>query len=224
MLNIALYCDIQEKNEIRTALTEYLNGKNIDFKIYRVESAAGFLSKYFSLKEFQLLLMCSDNSLLYIMKTCYNYEKKYMHTVSGVLELPLTQDAISELLDSTEHTHRCPYGVYNASSRAVFRRIPHEDIEYIKREEGKSVIHLTNGETEEIRSSVKRIEDELHAKYFVKCCKGYIVNIFNIKKVQKSDRYIEMKSGAIIPLSQKNFQHFLKTYIFSMSGIKIWDD
>ena len=157
------------------------------------------------------------------MKTYYNFDKNYMHAVSGILELPLSSDSIDkELLGNIENTYCCPYGIYIVNNRTIYRRILYEDIEYIQRDKDKSVIYLRNGETEEIRKSINKIKKELDEKYFIKSCNGYIVNIFNINKVNKDTHSIELKSGTKIPLTKRNFQEFLKAYMFSTQGLNIW--
>ncbi len=222
MLKIALHCNIQERKEIEPALTAYLTEKNISFEIYHVGSASKFLSDYFFQKDFQLLLICKNKGLSYIIKTYYNFDKNYMHTVSGVLELPLTSDSIEkELFNNIENTYICPYGVYNVSNKTVYHRILHEDIEYIKRVKDKSVIYLRNGDTEVTNKSINKIKKELNEKYFIICCKGYIVNMFNINKANKDTHSIELKSGTKIPLTKRNFQEFLRAYIFSTQGFRI---
>lgn len=224
MLKIVLHCSNKEYKEIEPVLSEYLTNKNIAFEIYHVGSATKFLSDYLYQKDFQLLLVCKNSSLSYMLKTYYNFDKSYMHMVSGILELPLNFDSIDkELFNNIESTYCCPYGIYNVSNRKVFRKILHEDIEYIQRLNDKSVIFLRDGETEEINKSINKIKTELNEKYFIKCCKGYIVNIFNIEKVNKDTHTIELKSGIKIPLTRKNFQEFLKSYIFSVEGFRIWD-
>jgi len=225
MLKIALHCDIQSRKQIETVLFQYMNGKNIPFEIYHVGSASKFISDYFFQKDFRLMLIYKNNSLSYIMKTYHNFDKNYMHMVSGILKFPLEIDNMEkELFVNIETTYRCPYGVYNVSTRAAFNRILHEDIEYIRRFKNKSVIYLGNGETEEIGKSISKIKKELNEKYFVKCCKGYIVNIFNIKKVNRDTHTIELKSGVVIPLTKRNFQEFLKAYILSIQGYNICDN
>ena len=225
MLKIAWYGDIVELKQIEPVITKYLTEKNIPFEINRFKHESNFLNDYFFKKDFQLLLICKNNNLSYIIKTYHNFDKNYMHMVSGVLELPLNPVTVErELISNIENTYRCPYGIYIINNRKVFHKILHEDIEYIQRNKNKSVIYLRNGETEEIRKSINKIINELNETYFVKCCKGYAINIFNINKVNKSTNTIELKSGAEIPLTRKNFQQFLKAYIFSMEGLKIWNN
>lgn len=222
MLKIVLHCNNQEFKEIEPVLSEYLTNNNITFEIYYVGSATKFLSDYLYQKDYPLLLVCKNSNLSYMLKTYYNFDKSYMYMVSGILELPLNIDSIDKkLFNNIESTYCCPYGIYNINNRTVFRKILHEDIEYIQRLNDKSVIFLRNGETEEINKSINKIKTELNEKYFIKCCKGYIVNIFNIEKVNKNTNTIELKSGIKIPLTRKNFQEFLKSYIFSVEGFSI---
>lgn len=224
MLKTALYCNAQEREEIEPVLSAYLTEKNMTYEICYVGSASKFISNYFFQKDFQMLLVCKNNSLSYIIKIYHNFDKNIMHMVSGILELPLTYDSIEkELFSNIESSYRCPYGIYDVNSRKIYRRILHEDIEYIQRVKNKSIIHLRNGETEEIYKNLNRILNEIDEKYFIKCCKGYIVNIFNINKVHKDTHLIELKSGNKIPLTKRNFQGFLKGYLFTTQGLRIWD-
>lgn len=222
MLKIALHCNIWERKEVEPALTAYLTEKNIAFEICNVDSASEFLSYYFFQKDFKILLICNNEKLLYIIKTYHNFDKNNMHTISGILELPLSPDSIGKkLFNNIKNTDICPYGIYKVNTRAVYRKILHEDIEYIKWVENKSLIHLRNGTTEETTKSINKIKKELNERYFVVCCKGYIVNIFNIKKVNKDTNSIELKSGTKIPLTKRHFQVFLRGYIFSIQGIDL---
>lgn len=225
MLKIALHCDVQSRKQFEPALSKYLTEKNMPFEIYHVNSASKFLSNYFFQSDFQLLLICKNDTLSYIMKTYHNFDKNYMHMVSGVLELPLKPESIEkELFDNIENSYCCPFGVYVINNRTFFQSILHEDIEYIQREKNKTIIYLRNGETVETNKSINTIKKELNEKYFVKCSKGYLVNTFNIKKAYKDIHSIELKSGARIPLTKRNFKEFLRTYIFSMHGFRIWDN
>nr|WP_312579824.1 LytTR family DNA-binding domain-containing protein [Sedimentibacter sp.] len=226
MLKIVLHGDIQARKQIEPILSEYLSEKNIPFEVYSVGSAFKFLNKYFFQKDYQILFICKDNSISYISKIYHDFEEKYMCMVSGTLELPLTTDSIvQELFSNIEHTCHCPYGIYTVTTRKALHSITHEDIEYIRRINGKSTIYLQNGETQEVGKSMNKIMEELNEKYFVNCCKGYIVNIFNIKKVNKDTCSIKLKSGAEIPIAKRKFQQFLKAYSFSMQGVyKIWNN
>lgn len=225
MLKIVLHCDIPSRKQFEPELTEYLSERNIPFEIYHIGNASKFLSDYFFHKDYQLLLICKEKQLKYIMKTYYNFDKNYMHLVSGILELPLTSNTLNnELFDNIENTYRCPYGVYIVNNRTILQKILHEEIEYIHRVNDKSLIHLINKETKETKKSIVAIKKEINEKYFVQCCKGYLVNIFNIKKANKDTHTIELISGAKIPLTKRSFQEFVKTYISSMHGFKLWSN
>lgn len=225
MLKIVLHCNIKSLQKIESELSEYFNKKSTVFKIYYVGSSSEFLSSYLPNKDFQLLLIYKNNRLSYIIKTYHNFDKNYMHMVSGTLEFPLNHETIDKVLFSNiENTHRCPYGIYNVNNKTVFRRVLHEDIEYIRRARNQTIIYLKNGKTEKTSGSINKILNELNEKYFVKCCKGYIVNIFNVTKINKDTNTIELKSGTNLPLTKANFRKFLKTYITLITGFKICDD
>lgn len=84
-----------------------------------------------------------------------------------------------------------------------------------------TMIFLKNNETEEIFQSKKTIKKELAQDYFVDCEKGYIVNIFNIKKIDKANQIITMQSGEQIPINRRKFQHVFRILIKSKCGIEL---
>ncbi|WMJ78089.1 MULTISPECIES: LytTR family DNA-binding domain-containing protein [unclassified Sedimentibacter] len=225
MLKIVLHCNSKSIKKIESELSEYFNKRNTLYKLYQVGSSSEFLSSYLPNKDFQLLLIYKNDRLSYIIKTYHNFDKDYMHMVSGTLEFPLNHETIDKVLfNNIENTHCCPYGIYNVNNKTVFRRVLHEDIEYIRRTKNQTIVYLKNGETEKTSGSINKIMNELNEKYFIKCCKGYIVNIFNVKKINKDTNTVELKSGTKLPLTKVNFRKFLKTYITSMAGFKIFDD
>jgi len=65
------------------------------------------------------------------------------------------------------------------------------------------------------------IKKQLTEDYFINCARGYIVNLFNIKKINKTNNEILLKSGKKIPISKNKFQHVFKIYIKAMNGIKL---
>lgn len=146
--------------------------------------------------------------------------KNVKQLTSGFLELPLNSENLDEMM-LADNWHKCPHGIYEINSKKTFRLVLHEDIEYFYSSNGMTMIFLKNNETEEIFQSKKTIKKELAQDYFVDCEKGYIVNIFNIKKIDKANQIITMQSGEQIPINRRKFQHVFRILIKSKCGIEL---
>jgi len=136
------------------------------------------------------------------------------------LEFPLNSENLNEMMIA-DNGHNCPYGIFKVNTKKTLRLIPHEDIEYFYRSNGKTLVFLKNNETEEIFQSKKVIKKELSEDYFIDCAKGYIVNLYNIMKIDKTNQIITLQSGDIIPINRKKFQYVFREYIKTMCGIKL---
>lgn len=131
----------------------------------------------------------------------------------------MTSEQLNEILFSN-NGQDCPPDIYKINNRKTLRLIPHEDIEYFDWNKDKSLVHLTNNETEEIFQSTKEIKKELPGDYFAECARGYIVNLFNIKRIDKTNQEITLKSSKTIPLNRKLFQNLINNLIRFVYGIK----
>ncbi len=95
----------------------------------------------------------------------------------------------------------------------------HEDIEYISRENGECVFHLKNGEKESVNKTLNKLSSELEMKYFVKCGNDYIVNIFNVVKLNKPENFIKLESGTILHIKEEHFTKLFKAYFYAIGGL-----
>lgn len=78
-------------------------------------------------------------------------------------------------------------------------KIPIDDICYMESEGNYINIRTVDG-SEKYRNTLAKIEEELAGKNFVRCHKGYLVNVKYIKRVRNSE--IEMMAGMIIPIGR----------------------
>jgi len=83
----------------------------------------------------------------------------------------------------------------------------------------KTVIFLKDNETEEINESIKVFKTKLPEIYFADCVKGYIINIYNVKKIDRVNKKLVMKSGNKITVSRYKFTDIIRLYIMVMFGI-----
>lgn len=230
MLKIVLYSNITERKIIEKVLSQALKGNNISFKIHYTNNASRFMKDYFPDSSFKLFIACVDGSIIYMIRSQASPEASRI--TSGSIGFPPTPSEINKnLLRNYELSNVCPHRVYHANDGESSCEILHEDIEYIKFEKNKSVIYLKNGRAETIPKGIKAVLSELNGKYFVKCCMGYVVNIFNIRKIYYYTRsrlnMLELMSGAKIPQSKSGNDRFLNSYLLSFpeyASLKILDD
>lgn len=75
-----------------------------------------------------------------------------------------------------------------------------------------------------IGKSTAKIAKELNKSHFIKCSQGYIINLFNIDKIDTSRKVVRMKSGAEVPISRKGQREFLKAIFITTTGINVTSD
>jgi len=84
---------------------------------------------------------------------------------------------------------------------------------------GKTVIFLKDNEKEEINESIKIFIIKLSKIYFANCIKGYIINLYNVKKIDRVNHQLVMKSGNKISISRYKFSDIIRLFIMVMFGI-----
>jgi len=224
MIKIALYGDTAVLKIVEDILSSTFEKNNISFEIYTTSKSLVFMRSYLPNHDFKIYIVCRGEKTSYILRS---YKKEQASDlIFGKISFPPTSDEINEnLLRNHELSKVCPYREYILKSKNIQRKILHEDIEYIEAEGHKTIFHLKNGDTETTSQNMGLILYRLNAKYFVKCSRKYVVNIFNIHKIRKTDGVqdiIELMSGVEIPLTNKHSKEFFSAY--SLPVPRLLDD
>lgn len=91
----------------------------------------------------------------------------------------------------------------------VFLKI--SDIYYVEAAGSYSNVYLKDGGKMLISKNVKVFSEKLPEQHFCRTHKSYLVNINYISKYVKSDGgYILMENGAVLPVSLRKRDHFMK--------------
>jgi len=218
MIKIGIYAESIDRKKIKKSITQYLNNTNVEAEINYTRTKDEVLSISNPDGNYNIMIICEGNKIKYIKKNSVNYGKKVVQLTSGVFEGALNNEILDEIILSTIG-YGCPQGIYKINSKKMFRLIPHEDIEYFHCSKEESIVFLANNETEKIKASTKKIKEELSEDYFVNSSRGYLVNLFNVKKIDRVNNEIIFKSGSRIPISRKNFQNTIRTLIKTIYGI-----
>ncbi len=228
MLKILLYGSAEERKILEEALQKPLKKNKISFNIHYLSNLQQLMKNYLLNSSYRLIVACLDGSTTYVIK---DGSMPVSHIITGILGFPPTPEEIdAKLIRNRELASFYSSGEYTVTHRSFTRKIPYEEIDYIQSDNKKTIMHLTNGDTEIISKNIGKVNAEINRKYFAKCRIGVIVNICNIHKIQRSEndsRVIEFKSGAKVIMTRGYFKKFRDTYSMSVSGLadlKILDD
>jgi len=220
MIKIGVYSkDSNQKKEIKRSLKQYFNDLNIEVEICCIRTKMRALNNLAVMyAEYNIVLLCEDNKITYVKRNLVNYMKNYCSQTVGWTDIPLSNDKIDEIIINEDH-HNFPYGVYSLNTRKTVRAISYSDIEYCQWMNSKTVIFLKDNEIEEINESIKVFKTKLPEIYFADCVKGYIINLYNVKKIDRVNHQIVMKSDKKISISRYKFSDIIRLYIMVMFGI-----
>ena len=220
MIKIGVYSkDSNQKKEIKRSLKQYFNDLNIESEICCIRTKMRALNNLAArYAEYNIVLLCDDNKITYVKRNLVNYMKNYCSQTVGWTDIPLSNDKIDAIIINEDY-HNCPHGVYGMNTRKTVRAISYSDIEYCQWMNSKTVIFLKDNETEEINESIKVLKTKLSEIYFADCVKGYIINLYNVKKIDRVNHQLVMKSGNKISISRYKFSGIIRLYIMVMFGI-----
>ena len=220
MLKILLYGSAGERKILEEALQKSLKENKISFNIHNLSNPQQLMKNYLLNSSYRLIVACLDGTTAYVIKGDGSVPVSY---VTGIIAFPPTPEEIDEkLIRNRELASFYSSGEYTVTHRGFTRKIPYEEIDYIRSDNKKTIMHLTNGDTEIIPKGIRKVNAEINRKYFAKCCIGYIVNTRNIHKIHRSgnnSRAIEFKSGAKVIMTSGYFKKFANAYSMSVSGL-----
>jgi len=220
MIKIGVYSkDSNQKKEIKKLLKQYFNDLNIAAEIGCIRTKMRALENLADIyAEYNIVLLCEENTITYVKRNLVNHMKNYSSQTVGWTDIPLINDKIDEIIINEDY-HNCPHGVYGMNTRKTVRAISYSDIEFCQWMNGKTVIFLKDNETEEIKESIKIFKTKLPKIYFADCVKGYIINLYNVKKIDRVNHQLVMKSGNKISVSRYKISDIIRLYIMVMFGI-----
>lgn len=220
MIKIGIFCnDGAQKKEIKNILKQYFDDLQIVSQITILRTkmvvlkdiAAGYI-------DYNIIMICEEDRLTYFKKNIMNYFKNYGNMTVGWVSMPLNTDKLQEIIFNEDY-HGCPRGVYKLDTNKTIRAIPYSDINFFRWNGDKTIIYLKDYETEEIKKSIKKLKEELPENYFAECIKGYIINLYSVKKIDKINHEFVMYSGHRIPISDRKYGALVRLYIEVMFGI-----
>jgi len=220
MIKIGIYSsDSNQKKQIKRAMKKYFNDLKMESDIRCITAKKNVLKNFTDkYAEYNIVLFCEENRINYIKRNLVNYLENFSSQTVGWTDFPLDTEKIDEIIFNEDY-HNCPRGVYGLNTNTTVRAVSYSDIEYCQWINGKTVIFLKDNETEEITDSIKNLKTELSEDYFSDCSKGYIINLYNVKKIDRSNHQLVMNSGCRISINQRKYSDLVKLFIRLMFGI-----
>lgn len=220
MIKIGLYCgDIEQKKEIKANLNQYFDDLQIEAEIINLRTKTSVLNNVAAgYIDYNIILLCEEDRVTYFKKNIVNHFKSYSNITVGWLSMPFNIDKIEDIIFNEDY-HGCPMGVYKLMTNKTIRAMQHGDISFFRWDGDKTVIYLKDNETEEVKQSIKKTKEELPEKYFTECIKGYIINLYNVKKIDKVNHEFVMYSGHKIPISPRKYTLMVSLFIQVIFGI-----
>jgi DNA-binding LytR/AlgR family response regulator len=220
MIKIGIYSnDSNQKKQIKASLKKYFNDLKMESDIRCITTKKNVLKNFTDrYSEYKIVLFCEENRINYIKRNLVNHLENFSSQTVGWTDLPLNTEKINEIIFNEDY-HNCPRGVYVINTKTTVRAVSYGDIEYCQWINDKTVIFLKNNETEEITDSIKDLKKELPEDYFADCLKGYIINLYNVKKIDRSNHQLIMNSGSRISINQRKYSNLVRLFIRLMFGI-----
>ncbi len=100
--------------------------------------------------------------------------------------------------------------IFQYESRTQLLQITYNEILYFESEYRVVHIHKLNGSRETINYKLDDLQKDVPADTFCRCHKSYLVNRNYIKKINKSDKTIELQTGVTIYISKAMYPGFLR--------------
>ena len=175
---------------------------DIDMPYYSGMDIASYINEH--MLSTIVVFVTSHDALVY---------KTFAYRPFGFLRKTHISEEIDELMDrlACEITFRKQELIISRSGEYV--KIHIKDIDYIESEGNYLNIH-TGNECIKNRDTMTNIENELKNKGFIRCHKGYLVNLSRIEKIKPAE--LQVKSGKeliIIPVG-RSYEKDVKKKIF----------
>lgn len=232
-INIAVVEDSAEDlNNCLSLLDQYSKEKNVVFDIQTFESGGAFLLRYKNQFDFIILdINLASMNGIDLARTIRTKDEEVAIMFATNLAKYATKgyevDAIDFVLKPLSYASfylrlervmrkisKKPAFFITTNDGGVYRKININEIMYIEVKSHEIDIHLNNEENVVTYGTLKKYEEQLRDKWFLRCNSCYLVNARYIKKVEKMD--ILLFNNETITIShpkKKSFMDAFKKYI-----------
>lgn len=124
---------------------------------------------------------------------------------------PIVREKFFPIMDDFLKTLSLQKNTFTAHTSTGFYKIPVDDVEYLEAQNKQVLVHMTDGETIEIREQFSTCENVfLPDNGFFRCHRSYIVNLNHVEQFTKTE--IRTSQNATIPISRNSYMAFKDAY------------
>lgn len=232
-MRIALIDDmIKDRTHVRSLLDKFSKKQIIDIDVNEFTSAEDFLAVFEKGKydlvlsdilmggisgiEMGRKLRLIDENCIMVFLTVSNYyaQESYELNAFNYLLKPVEEDKFFKLLTNVSEKLEKNEEVLRVTTRGRFSvqfSIPFSKIIYIDIVNRAVCIHMID-KSIEIAETLSECKKQLELNdEFVNCCKGYIVNLNHVKRLEDTDFY--MTNNVLVPIKKRYNQDIKNAYM-----------
>lgn len=160
-------------------------------------------------KEIEKMLNDKPNMHLIFITEFAEFQKNIsMHPITFISKLAVSQHLGKVMKDLLDEHKQIDSDVLVIRFNKILYTLHKKDVLYLERISRNTYIH---GKDRLLKStaSIDEIMQQL-PEYFARCHKSYLVNMYEIAKISRSE--VVMKNGTIIPISRNKYLHFIEKY------------
>ncbi|QSX07218.1 response regulator transcription factor [Sedimentibacter sp. zth1] len=216
-------------NEIVTLCKNYFTTKKLNFSIDTFNSGESFLFSYEDKKDYDVLILdiqmksltgidlakklrgLGDNICIIFTTAIsdYVFEGYGVQAVDYIIK-PINNDKLFKALDrALEHINKKDIYII-IESQGETKKIKEKNIYFIESIGRNTIINL-NTSSFETNMGISHIETILNSKTFYKCHRSYLVNIYHINTIHKTE--LTLDNGKTTPIARGKWQELNKLFI-----------
>ena len=138
------------------------------------------------------------NMIIFVSNTAYYALKGYEVNAYGYYLKPMTETTLVSIMDNVIEKFRRKWLVL--PTKSTTHRISTDTIQYIECM-GRVIKIVTDTEDYQAYAALYELEDQLDSRYFMRCHKGFIINLKKIVRISGQSIYLCGKKE--IPLGRK---------------------
>lgn len=109
-------------------------------------------------------------------------------------------------------------GFFSFKQKQKLERIPCSEIEYFESSQRNATVYLRSGKRFTFPAKLDDIESKVPGTIFVRCHQSYLVNMENVRQLDKVNKQFQMVSGGIVDISRRNMSEVQEVFDTFIDG------
>ena len=101
---------------------------------------------------------------------------------------------------------------FNLTEKQKIESIPYKEIECFESNQRSITLHLRNNQSHTFPAKLSDIEHKLPPSSFIRCHQSYLVNMENIRLLDKTTKQLHMSSGRRVDISRRSISTVIEQF------------